>query len=625
VLLTLAALGARLVMAPWFRPGATGYSTYTIAIIVSAWLGGLGPGLACTVLSVIVVDFSHIEPVHSLAVARKPDAFMLTLFALSGVMISVLSESLHRSRRRAEAQAAALEREIAEGRRTKSELAESQADLEALFKLAGAGLHLLHPESNRFLRVNDRLVELTGYSREELSQMTALELSHPDDVASSLEALARLKSGAVPSLRLEKRFRRKDGSEVWVQVLGTPVRDAAGALRRLIGVVIDLTAQKEAEAALWESDRRKDEFLAMLAHELRNPLGAIQHALDAWTEDVDNRQTLDWVRQVALRQTGQLRRLTDDLLDVGRISQGKIHLRQKRIDLASILDGAIEAARPMIEERKHTLTRSYVSGLLPVDGDPVRLQQIAENLITNAAKYTEPGGRIEVIGERVGDNAVFHVRDNGLGIPPERIPEMFELFSQGDRSLARSEGGLGLGLTIVRKLTEMHGGIVTAKSDGPGCGSEFTVQIPLALTPAGDAPVESNTPSARGSASRRIMIVDDNVDAAAGLERLLKRRGFSIAIAYDGVTALQRAAEIHPEIVLLDIGLPGMDGYEVARQLRERNSDGTASPMLVAITGYGQEQDRQKSLDAGFQHHLTKPVDLDDLERCLRTDADGND
>lgn len=614
-----------MVMSPWFRPGAAGYSPYVIAIIISAWLGGLGPGLVCTLLSVLVVDFWHLGPLQTLAAVRKPDAFSITLFALSGGMVSVLSESLHRSRRRAEAQTAALEREIAEGRRTKSELAESQADLEALFNLAGAGLHLLDPNTNLFLRVNDRFVELTGYSRDELSRMTNLDVTHPDDVKSSEEALSRLKSGEIDSLRLEKRFRRKDGSQVWVHVLGTPVRDASGVLRRLIGVVIDLTALKEAEQALWQSDRRKDEFLAMLAHELRNPLGAILHALEAWKEDEESRETLDWVRQVSLRQTGQLRRLTDDLLDVGRISQGKIRLRHERLDLADILDAAVEAAQPMIVERKHLLTCAYRQNELLVEGDPVRLQQIAENLITNAAKYTDPGGRIEVHAERAGDQAVIRIRDNGLGIPQERIPEMFELFSQGERSLARSEGGLGLGLTIVRKLTEMHGGIVSAKSDGPGRGSEFTVQIPLALSPASETPKAKPAPAPSPvAAARRIMVVDDNVDAASGLERLLKRRGFSITVAHDGAAALERAAEFEPEVVLLDIGLPGMDGYEVARRLRAQKRDGAPSPMLVAISGYGQEQDRQKSLAAGFQHHLTKPVDLEDLQRCLRGEGNGN-
>ena len=360
-----------------------------------------------------------------------------------------------------------------------------------------------------------------------------------------------------------------------------------------------------------DADRRKDEFLAMLAHELRNPLAAVANA--ASLLDTSTAEDREWAAGVITRQSSQLAHLIDDLLDVSRITTGKIRLRKEIIDAAMILDRARDSAQPLISSRNHELICNYASGFLWVDADPTRLEQIVLNLLTNAAKYTPAGGRIELSG-RLGDAEILiTVRDNGMGIAPDRMPEMFRLFAQGERSIARSEGGLGIGLTIVEKLVEMHGGRVEAKSDGINRGSTFTVCFPAATISA-PAHGENAVPKQRIS-RRRVLIVDDNLDTAESLARLLKRAGHEIALAHDGSEALVRAREQSPETIILDIGLPGMDGFEVARRLRADAR--CANSVFIAVTGYGRPEDRQKSKEAGFDHHLVKPVHMDQLKGLL--------
>jgi signal transduction histidine kinase/ActR/RegA family two-component response regulator len=400
---------------------------------------------------------------------------------------------------------------------------------------------------------------------------------------------------------------------VEIHSLASTVRAALRDRRRQYAIWATL-AEREAQAqALRDADRHKDEFLAMLAHELRNPLAAVNNAVTILklSTDPDSRNLAS---DVVERQVRQLARLVDDLLDVSRITSGKIRLRKDHTDAGSILDHAIESARPLIDERKHTLTVSMERGQLPLHVDTTRVEQIVLNLLTNAAKYTESGGRIWLTASRSGDEVVISVRDNGIGIPPEKLPEMFRLFSQGDRSLARSEGGLGIGLTIVQKLAEMHGGSVDARSEGPGKGSEFVVRFPLARQPA-EVPARAGggkLPTGRGS---RILVVDDNMDTARGMVRLLKLLGNDAIAAHDGQAAIEAARTFQPEFVLLDIGLPGLDGYQVAATLRSDQRHSGA--VIIAVSGYGKEEDRQRSLAAGFDHHLVKPVDFDSLVSLL--------
>ena len=352
----------------------------------------------------------------------------------------------------------------------------------------------------------------------------------------------------------------------------------------------------------------------MLAHELRNPLAAIGNAVSLSTLS-GLQEHIDWSMEVITRQIRHLTRLIDDLLDVSRITRGKIQLRRRVLEATPVLESAIETVRPLIEARKHVLDLAIDRGDLWVDADPTRLEQVVVNLLNNAAKYSENEGRIWLIAAREGEEIVITLRDRGMGIIPGKLPEMFELFAQGDRSLARSEGGLGIGLTVVKKLVVMHGGSVTAKSEGLGKGCEFTVRFPAAKRPAGAKPAPSGSvdPSARRSS--RILVVDDNVDMAKGMARLLTLLGHEVWTAHNGKEALTIARQHAPEFVLLDIGLPEMDGYEVARRLRQEERCQHA--VIVAVSGYGQEDDVARGRVVGFDHHLVKPIDHDALLMIL--------
>ncbi len=364
---------------------------------------------------------------------------------------------------------------------------------------------------------------------------------------------------------------------------------------------------------LRRNDRRKDEFLAMLAHELRNPLAAISNAV-AVTEISKTEEDREWATDVTNRQVTHLTRLIDDLLDVSRISRGKITLKKQSVEASAILENAIVIMRPLIEERGHQLNESIERGNLWVNVDPTRLEQVLVNLLNNAAKYTKNGGIIDVSAAIAGREVVITVKDNGIGIPPEKLHGMFDLFVQDERSLARSEGGLGIGLTVVKKLVEMHGGTVTARSEGNDKGSEFTIHLPR-VAPIENQERHSEHANAGAIGKHRILVVEDNQDTARGMAMLLSLRGHEIAIAHDGHQAMTVAEEFKPEIVLLDIGLPGMDGYEVAVRLRREEYG--KSVVIVAVSGYGQEEDRRRSKEAGFDHHLIKPLDRQALLNVL--------
>jgi signal transduction histidine kinase/DNA-binding response OmpR family regulator len=361
-----------------------------------------------------------------------------------------------------------------------------------------------------------------------------------------------------------------------------------------------------------EADRRKNEFLAMLAHELRNPLAPIRNAVEVLRVRGTAAAELDWARGLIDRQLAHLVRLVDDLLDVSRITRGKIRLQSEPLDLMTVVARAVETSRPLLEERRHQLTVLPPAQPLWVQGDPVRLAQVLGNLLNNAAKFTENGGRIAVQVECDRGQAVVRVRDSGMGIPPEMLASVFDLFTQADRSLDRSHGGLGIGLTLVRQLVEMHGGRVEAHSEGLNRGSEFVVRLPL----LGEAPVEPRL-SEKGAdlgdscPKLRVLVVDDNVDGAESLHTLLQLSGHEAQVAHNGPAALDMAASFAPQVVLLDIGLPGMDGYEVARRLRAL--PGGDRLVLVAATGYGHSEDRRRSRAASFDFHLVKPIDLAEL------------
>jgi PAS domain S-box-containing protein len=369
-------------------------------------------------------------------------------------------------------------------------------------------------------------------------------------------------------------------------------------------------------AQLREQDRHKDEFLAMLAHELRNPLAPIRNAAHLVGLAGSDTHLLDQARAILERQVRQLMRLVDDLTEVSRISRNTLELRRERLELAAVVRSAVETSEPLIRAAGHRLELTLPDEPVIIDGDPVRLAQALSNLLNNAVKFSAPGSRIWLTAEAGGNEVEVRVKDEGVGIPADKLASVFDLFVQVDRSLERTRGGLGIGLTLVKRLVEMHGGTVEVRSDGPGQGSEFVARIPtLGGSLEGGIPMEEADSPAAVSLRRRVLIADDNRDAAVSLAMMLKLLGHEVATAHDGLEVVRIAGEFRPDIAFLDIGMPGLNGYEAAQRIRE--ADGAAQPVLVALTGWGQEEDRRRSQAAGFDHHLVKPVSLAVLQRLL--------
>lgn len=408
----------------------------------------------------------------------------------------------------------------------------------------------------------------------------------------------------------------KDGSRHWFESHASPWHSGDGEHRGYVGISLDITGAVQAEEALKEADRRKDEFLATLAHELRNPLAPISNAVQLMSRP-DGRRQADRVVEMVGRQVKQMARLVDDLLEVSRITRGKIELKLERVPFAEIVHGAVETSQPMIDRAGHQLAVALPEQPLVLEADRVRLTQVFANLLNNAAKYTDTGGRIWLDARREDGQVVATVRDTGIGIPADALPCVFDMFAQAHRSAGKGQGGLGIGLTMVRSLVEMHHGTVEARSAGPGQGSEFIVRLPLApeRDVDDDAPPLGQARPAAPFHGQRILVVDDNRDAADTLGLLLEADGAEVRVVYDGRAALAMADSFQPTSVLLDLGMPGMDGYEVARRLRQ--DERFAGVRIAALTGWGQDADRRQTHTRGFSHHLTKPVSLEELHQIL--------
>jgi PAS domain S-box-containing protein len=436
-------------------------------------------------------------------------------------------------------------------------------------------------------------------------------LIHPDDRERVETAIKRSVETRTP-YEAEFRILGADGQERWTDARGQVVEDAFGRPARMVGVGIDVTRQKRLEAELRrqadrlsETDRRKDEFLAMLSHELRNPLAPILHAAELLGRD--DPALVGDAREIIRRQSIHLTRLVDDLLDVSRITRGTVRLDRRSVPLREVVDSAVDTWRHLLAKRNQDLTVELPEEMIRLDGDSTRLAQIVSNVLHNAIKFTPEGRSIAIVAKREEDGVAIRVRDDGMGMGPEEIERVFDLFAQGPPTLDRPQGGLGLGLTLSRRLAELHGGTLEASSGGPGLGSEFVVRIPEGTVP--QEPAKPPTPEPSGSPlrrARRVLVVDDNEDAREALRFLLEDEGHHVVTAGDGPGALEEMERFRPEVVLLDIGLPGLDGYEVARAIRKQ--DGGRDALLVAVSGYGLPEDRARSRTAGFDDHLLKPV-----------------
>jgi PAS domain S-box-containing protein len=578
------------------------------AVMFCSWYGGLGPGLLATALSVVVADSLLLQPFHRGA-AGLDEWLGLGLFVLLGVFVSVLNDKLHRARRRSEKHAREVFRQREWFRVTLASI--------------GDGVIATDPEG-RVVFLNGVACDLTGWAPAEAAGQpldAVFRIVH-EETRQPVENPARrvLESGAVVTLANHTLILGKDGTETPVADSAAPIRDERGNILGVVLVFRDVSEGRRAEEALRAADRHKDEFLALLAHELRNPLAPVRNATAVLRLEGTPEAGRRWAAEVIERQVGHLTRLVDDLLDVSRIRRGKIRLEKQPVELAAAVAAAVETSRPLIESHRHQLEVRLPPEPLRLEADPIRLAQVLSNLLNNAAKYTPDGGRIRLAVAAEDGSAVIRVTDTGLGIPAEMLGKVFDLFAQVERSLHRAEGGLGLGLALVRRLVEMHGGGVEAHSDGPGKGSEFVVRLPLLRNPIPAQPRPKPDGDGDGPSCRRVLVVDDNRDAAESLAVLLRHAGHEVRTAWDGPAALDLAPGFRPEVVLLDIGLPGMDGYEVARRLRGRPE--LEHVVLVAVTGYGQDEDRRRSGAAGFAYHLTKPVEPAALQRLLACSRD---
>lgn len=595
----------------------------------------------------------YLQVRHGLA--RAIAEFLLALALIMGATLTVtlmLSRRLHRQVMAPLRAMTEVAREIVDGRRRRLPQATSERDEEvgAVTSAFNAMLDELELRAQNLEAANDKLrasdaryqlavrgssaglwdwdlrsnqvfyaprfQSLLGYGENDMPATTNLvqEILHQEDRDRVLHGLHEHLRHGLP-FQHECRLRCRNGSYRWFLVTGMAERDLDGSAFRMAGSIVDVTERKEAEQVLQDANRAKDEFLATLAHELRNPLAPIRSGLEILRKDRANGPASQRARDTMQRQLVHMIRLIDDLLDISRINNGKIHLDMGRVHLLRVLESAIEIGRPAIDAARHRLILDLPTRDIEVKGDATRLAQAVGNLLNNAAKYTPEGGTIELRMRQEGMEAMIQVIDNGVGIPSAMLDTVFSLFTQVDRRMERAQGGLGIGLYLVRSLVEMHGGSVHASSAGENRGSTFTIRLPCEQPLAPAMPAEGGASTGTPAVGRKVLVVDDNVDAAETLVAVLDMLGHQARAVHDGETALTVAPDFEPHLVLLDIGLPGLDGYEVARRLRADTR--LRGSLLVALTGWGSESDRRRAHEAGFDHHLTKPVEVAELEPLL--------
>ncbi len=501
-------------------------------------------------------------------------------------------------------------------------LRDSEERFRGTFENAAVGIAHVAPDGS-WLRVNPRLCEILGYSEQEFLAKTFQDITHPDDLDADVHRFEALLRGEKDSYQMEKRYFHKDGHVVWIHLTAAIQRDHEGHPQYRISVVQDISKRKrledklrQAAAELTEANRRKDEFLATLAHELRNPLAPIRTGLDVMKLAIGDPTKVEEIRQMMERQTQQLVTLVNDLLDVSRITRGKFELRKTRVAVQDVIRDAVEACRPFIDEANHKLTVTPPEHPIVVEGDPNRLVQVVSNLLSNAAKYTPKGGSIFLHADLDGKDVVLSVRDTGIGIPTDMLERVFEMFAQINRPQDETYAGLGIGLTLVKSLVDMHGGTVTVESEGENRGSVFRVRLPV-LAAAPSPTVEAVKPieEPKEVTSLRVLVVDDNKPAAKLLATLIQIFGNDVRTANNGNEACAVAEQFRPNVVFMDLGMPEMDGFEAARHIRQQPWG--REMVLVAVSGWGQEDDKRQTKEAGFDHHLVKPADQPDVEEVL--------
>jgi len=593
-LIVIAALLVRMALTPLTGVGAPWVVFFT-AVVVATLYGGPGAGIFATLISALLGAAVFVVPAgHALSEA----AVQSLLFAIDGFVLVYLGTLIVRARRRAEAAAAA------------------NALNEERLRLANEAAHIGSYD------VDIRLARSVGTP--ELYQVLGIppgiplekipDHVHPDDRVMVEKAYTQaLDPAGQGRIQLDHRIIRSNGEVGWVSWTGRTYFENGPRGRiavRQLGVVLDITYRKRVEAELLDAAQKKDEFLAMLSHELRNPLAAIRSGITV-IDRAPSGEAAQRARQVIDRQVTQLTRLVDDLLDVARITRGQMVLQRTTFELGELVRRIYDDQRALVQGRGVTFELHPSGEQLWLDGDVARVIQAVDNLIHNAAKFTPHGGRIELSLAREQGSAVLRVRDTGAGIPPEDLPRLFQPFVRLQATSGRVNGGLGLGLALVKGIVELHGGSVSVASKGVGLGSEFTIRLPLAPVP--EAAIER--PQLDSAHGRRVLVIEDNRDAAETLADVLQILGHDVRIAYNGVSGIAAASEFHPDVVLCDIGLPDMEGYEVARRLHSEKA--SSSALLVALSGYGQPEDRKRSADAGFARHIVKPVTIDTLQQAI--------
>lgn len=588
---------------------------FVIAVTVSAWYGGLKPGLLSTVLGGLVAIFFFVPPYYQLTISDHRLLIGLIFFVIANVVISFVCDALHKALRTVEL--------------SEAKAVEHLKDLENRDHALLDAQNQLHLITDTMSALVTRCTRNLKYSWVSKPYADWLLLSRPNIIGSPIEEIIGPAAFSVllpyyqsalngETVRLELEVDFQTIGPRWVNTVYTPTFGPDGKPDGWVGVTVDIDAQKRFEEALRVTDRRKDTFLAVLAHELRNPLAPLRNSLEILKRtdsispsNVQARQTMD-------RQLSHMVRLVDDLLDLSRINSDKLELQRQPVVLSEVVSQAVETVRPLIADAGHELVIDLPAEPMQLNADTVRLSQAFSNLLNNACKYTDPGGRISLTAARQDGQVIVAIRDNGVGIPDDLSPKIFEMFTQANQTIERHHGGLGIGLALVKRLVEMHEGEVSAGANPLGQGSEFLVRLPL-LNVASESKTSSTASSdwPKADVPLRVLVVDDNQDSAETLSLLMQLAGNEVSVAHDGEQALRVAIETKPDVVLLDIGLPKLNGYDVAREIRRQQW--SSETLVVAITGWGQMEDKALSKQAGFDHHLVKPVDPDALFKLIET------